>query len=73
MIGPCFQGLNRPFVLSFENNDGRAGCRRNSFTKVEIKDYNVMVNGKKVFDQPGKNDLRAYDNIQKTAASQVDD
>ena len=32
-----------------------------------------MVNGKKVFDQPGKNDLRAYDNIQKIAASQVDD
>ena len=32
-----------------------------------------MVNGKKVFDQPGKNHLRAYDNIQKTAASQVDD
>ena len=73
MIDPCFQGLSRLFVLSFENNDCRAGYRRNSITKVEIKDYNVMGNGKKFFEKPGKNDLRAYDNIRKTATSQVDD
>ena len=30
--------------------------------KVDTKDYNVMIDGKNVFDQPGKNDLRAYDN-----------
>ena len=29
--------------------------------KVEIKDYNVMVDEQKLFDQPVKNDLRAYD------------
>ena len=32
-----------------------------------------MGNGKKFFEKPGKNDLRAYDNIRKTATSQVDD
>ena len=33
--------------------------------KVDTKDYNVMIDGKNVFDQPGKNDLRAYDNVWK--------
>ena len=25
--------------------------------KVDTKDYNVMIDGKNVFDQPGKNDF----------------
>ena len=41
--------------------------------KVEIKDYNVMVNGKKLIDQLQKNDLRTYENIQKFATGQGDD
>ena len=38
--------------------------------KVEIKDYNVMINGRNFFDQPVKTDLRTYDNIRKMATSQ---
>ena len=34
---------------------------------VEIKDYNVMIDGQNLFDQPVKNDLRTYYNIQKIA------
>ena len=41
--------------------------------KVEIKDYNVMIHGKKFFDQPVKSDMRRYDNIRKIATSQGDD
>ena len=32
-----------------------------------------MIDGKKVFDQPVKNDLRTYDNIQKIAIGQGGD
>ena len=32
-----------------------------------------MIDGKKFFDQPMKNDQRKYDIIKKTATSQVDD
>ena len=31
--------------------------------KVELKDYNVMINRRKVFDQPIENDQITYDNI----------
>ena len=29
---------------------------------MEIKDYNVMIDGRNFFDQPIKNDLKIYDN-----------
>ena len=32
-----------------------------------------MINGQKFFNQPVKNDLRIYDNIQKVATGQGDD
>ena len=32
-----------------------------------------MINGQKFFNQPVKNDLRTYDNIQKVATGQGDD
>ena len=35
------------------------------FTTVEIKDYNVMIQGRNFFNQPIKNDLKTYNNIRK--------
>ena len=43
------------------------------FPTVEIKDYNVMIDGQNFFDQTVKNDLRAFDNIPKIATCQGDD
>ena len=41
--------------------------------KVEMKDYNVMMDGRNVFDQPIKNDKITYDNNRKIATGQEDD
>ena len=40
---------------------------------VEIKDYNIMINGENFFDQPIKNNKVTYDNIRKFATGQGDD
>ena len=40
---------------------------------VEIKDYNVMIDGKNFFDQPVKNNKATYENIRKIATGQGDD
>ena len=40
---------------------------------VEIKYYNVMINGKIFFDQPIKKKKVAYENIRKIATGQGDD
>ena len=72
-FNPSFQRVNRLFVLPFEDNAVRTGHARNFLRTVEIKDYNVMIDGKKFFDQPVKNDLRTYGNIQKITTGQGDD
>ena len=67
LIDPSFQGLNRFFILSFKDDDGREGHKKHYLPTVEIKDYNVMIDGRNFFDQPIKNDLKTYDNIRKIA------
>ena len=54
LIEPSFQGINRLFVLAFENDAQRTSKRRYYIPNVEIKDYNVMIDGKNFFDQPVK-------------------
>ena len=51
---PSFQGVNRLIVLSFENEADRTSHSTYYLPKVEIKDYNVPIDGKNFFDQPVK-------------------
>ena len=70
---PSFQGINRLFVLAFENDEQRISNKRYYIPNIEIKDYNGMIDGKNFFDQPIKNDKVTYENIQKIAMGQGDD
>ena len=54
LIDPRFQGVNKLFVLSFENNNHWASYLRYFLVTVEIKDYNAMVDGQIFFDLPVK-------------------
>ena len=56
LINPSFQGVNRLSVLSFKNENDRTSRSTYYLPKVEIKDYNVTIDGKNFFDQPVKND-----------------
>ena len=67
LVEPSFQGINRLFVLAFENDDQRTSNKGYYTPNVEIKDYNLMIDGKNVFDQPIRNDKVTYENIRKTA------
>ena len=46
LIDPTFNKFNRLFVLSFENEDDRRSFWKYYTPKVEIKDFNVFINGK---------------------------
>ena len=65
--------MNGCFVLSFENEDDRRWHLSYYLSKVEIKDYNILIDGKNIFDQPINNDFKTYENIWKIAAGQGDD
>ena len=73
LIHLSYQRVNRRFVLLFENEGGRNVHTGHCLPKVEIKDYNVMIDGKNFFHQPVKIDMRTYDNIQKIETDQGDD
>ena len=46
LIEPSFQGANRLFVLAFEDDAQRISKRSYYIPNVEIKDYNIMIDGK---------------------------
>ena len=73
LVEPSFQGVNRLFVLAFEDDAQRTSNKRYYIPNVEIKDYNVMIDGKNFFDQPIKNNKVTYENIRKIAIGQGDD
>ena len=73
LIDPSFQGVNRLSVLLFENQVGSTEHKEYYLPKAEIKEYNVTIDGRNLFDQPVKNDIRTYESIRKIASGQGDD
>ena len=74
LSNPSFQGVNRLFVLSFENEDQRKSHSTYYLPEVEIKDYNVMIDGKSFLDQPiNSMAAKTYENIRKATIGQEDD
>ena len=66
LIDPTLTNVNRLFVLYFEINI--LGDKRDSFSgyyvpKVEIKDFNVLIDKKVFLDLPAKNEEGAYEKI----------
>ena len=72
-VDSSFQGVNRLFVLSFENEADRTSYSTYYLPKIEIKDYNTMIDGKNFFDQPTNSDLKTYENLLKIATGRGDD
>ena len=74
-----FQGVNRLFVLAFDNtNDSdnkveRDSHRKHFLPRVDITNYNVLIDGRNFFDQPVNDQIRKYDEIRKIATGQGDD
>ena len=61
LVDSSFQGVNRLCVLSLENEVDWIGHTGYYLPKVLINDYNVMIYGKNVFDQPINNDIKTYE------------
>ena len=73
LVKPSFQGVNRLFVLAFENDTQRTSHSSYYLPNAEIKAYNIMINGENFFDQSVKDNIIAYENIRKIATVQGDD
>ena len=67
LIDPTFTNVSRLFVLSFKNDaanrDNRASNSTYYLPKVQMKDFNVIIDKKSFFDQPVKIEGEAYEKI----------
>ena len=72
LIEPSFQGVNRLFVLVFENDTQRKSHSGYYLPKVEIKNHNIMNNRENFFDKPITNNKVTYENIRKIATGKGD-
>ena len=50
LFDPSFQGVNRLFVLSSESKDNRNVDTKYFIPNLEIKYYNIIIDGKNLFD-----------------------
>ena len=60
-------------MLSFKDRRVRKSWNQYFLPTLEIKDYNVKIDGRNFFDQPVKYDLITLEDIRKNAIGQGDD
>ena len=46
LIDPSFQGVNRLFVLTYEDDAQKTSNKSYYIPNIEMKNYNVMIDGK---------------------------
>ena len=63
LIDPTFEKVNQLFVLSFENEDDRTSYYKYYVPNVEIKNYNVLIDGNPFFELPVKNTEETYEKM----------
>ena len=63
LIDPRFNKVNRLFFLLFESEEDRTSFLNYYTPKVDIIDFNVLIDGKRFFDLPIKNNEESYEEI----------
>ena len=63
LIDPTFSNVNRLFVLTFENENDTASYFKYYLPNVEIKYYNVLIDGNAFFELTIKNIEETYEKI----------
>ena len=79
LLDSSLQGVNRLFVMGFDNTENGANAiTRNSYNRyflprVDIKKYNVLIDGRNFYDQSINDKLRKYDEVRKITSGKGDD
>ena len=73
LVSPSFQGVNRLFASTFQNDGSRTSYTICYLPLAEIKNYNLAIDGRNFFNQLVQNNLITYDNIQKIPTGQGHD
>ena len=80
LLNASFQGVKRLFVLAYvmvagDNADDEAGIKDNKkyfLPRGEIKNYNVLIDGRNFYDQPINDKIKLHDEIRKVSTGYGD-
>ena len=77
-LDASFQGVNRLFLLAFDDTGCPSRVQRDSHRKyflprVDVTNYNVLIDGRNFYDQPINDQIKKYDEIRKIATGKGDD
>ena len=78
-LDASFQGVNRLLVLAFDNTEnGNKKVERDSHRKyflprVGITNYNVLIDGRNLYDEPINDQIKKDDEVRKVMAGKGDD
>ena len=81
LLNASFQGVKRVFVLSYfvaagNNADEEVGIKDNKkyfLPRGEIKNYNVLIDGRNFYDQPINDLIKQYDEVRKVSTGYGND
>ena len=78
LLDSSCQGVNRLFVLAYDNTEGNNQVSVDSYKKyflprVKIDNYNIEIDGRNFYDQPINDSIKQYDEIRKISTEKGDD
>ena len=78
-LGASFQGVSKPYVLAYDKTNNSAnrverdGHRKYFLPRVNITNYNVLIDGRNFYDQTINDQIKKYDEIRKIPTGKGDD
>ena len=75
-LDPSFQGVNRLFVMAYNRANGqptRNGQRKYYLPRIDLKKYNVIIDGRNFYDNPIESDIEKYRELKKVMIGKVED
>ena len=75
MLDSSYQGFNRLFVLADDNTNWITpnSHKRYFLPRIEMKNYNIEIDGRNFYDQPINDLIKQRDKVRKVSTEQGDD
>ena len=79
LLNASFQGVRRLFVLAYfvaagaivDEETGIKDDKKHFIPRGEIKNYNVLIDGRNFYDQPFNDLIKQYDEVRKVSKDKV--
>ena len=75
-LDPSFQGVNRLFVMAYNRVDGQPtknGQRKYYLSRIGLNKYNVIIDGRNIYDNPIESDIEKYRESKKVMIGKGED